>query len=374
MGRVGENEGERNPGEGMADDMSEGMQCSDHPYRSNPGGVCAFCLQEKLGKLVSSKSSDPFFAPPPPSSSSSSPPSFQSSHLTASASIRMSFLSTKSRCSKSKPLNSGAVALKRSKSVAPQHLPAPLLNNVASNSPRKKSFWSFLTLVHSSSATIPSTATKRRSTSSPSPSSSNAGIGRDLPKETKNGRKSETSSSSSAAAVATDDDPIPGGSQASASFGRKVARSRSVGCGSRSFSGDFLERISNGLGDCALRRVESQREAKPKSSIHRHRDDQDNEDNQIKDRVKCSGIFGGFGVISSSTYWISATATAARAFDSRLPATSSGGIPRGRTKSLAWIFSSPMKAFRAGGSSGQTTIIPATNAAANPSMLVVRGT
>ncbi|KAG0462572.1 hypothetical protein HPP92_021048 [Vanilla planifolia] len=127
----------------MADDMSEGMQCSDHPYRSNPGGVCAFCLQEKLGKLVSSKSSDPFFAPPPPSSSSSSPPSFQSSHLTASASIRMSFLSTKSRCSKSKPLNSGAVALKRSKSVAPQHLPAPLLNNVASNSPRKKSF-SFL--------------------------------------------------------------------------------------------------------------------------------------------------------------------------------------------------------------------------------------
>ncbi|KAG0461066.1 hypothetical protein HPP92_021363 [Vanilla planifolia] len=135
---------------------------------------------------------------------------------------------------KSKPLNSGAVALKRSKSVAPQHLPAPLLNNVASNSPRKKSFCSFLTLVHSSSATIPSTATKRRSTSYPSPSSSNAGIGRDLPKETKNGRKSETSSSSSAAAVATDDDPIPGGSQASASFGRKVARSRSVGCGSRS--------------------------------------------------------------------------------------------------------------------------------------------
>ncbi|KAF5201129.1 Myristoylated alanine-rich c-kinase, partial [Thalictrum thalictroides] len=48
-------------------------------------------------------------------------------------------------------------------------------------------------------------------------------------------------------------------------FGRKVARSRSVGCGSRSFSGDLLERISTGFGDCTLRRVESQREAKHSS-------------------------------------------------------------------------------------------------------------
>ncbi|KAK9092991.1 hypothetical protein Syun_027902 [Stephania yunnanensis] len=44
------------------------------------------------------------------------------------------------------------------------------------------------------------------------------------------------------------------------SLGRKVGRSRSVGCGSRSmsFSGDFLERLSTGFGDCTvLRRVES---------------------------------------------------------------------------------------------------------------------
>ncbi|PWA69027.1 hypothetical protein CTI12_AA299990 [Artemisia annua] len=33
------------------------------------------------------------------------------------------------------------------------------------------------------------------------------------------------------------------------SFDRKVSRSRSVGCGSRSFSGDFFERISTGFGD-----------------------------------------------------------------------------------------------------------------------------
>ncbi|GLT64067.1 hypothetical protein SLA2020_365810 [Shorea laevis] len=38
------------------EDMGDGMQCSDHPYRNNPSGICAFCLQEKLGKLVSSSS------------------------------------------------------------------------------------------------------------------------------------------------------------------------------------------------------------------------------------------------------------------------------------------------------------------------------
>uniref|UniRef100_A0A803LLA6 Uncharacterized protein n=1 Tax=Chenopodium quinoa TaxID=63459 RepID=A0A803LLA6_CHEQI len=34
------------------DDMcSDGMQCTDHPYRTTSpgGGICAFCLQDKLG-------------------------------------------------------------------------------------------------------------------------------------------------------------------------------------------------------------------------------------------------------------------------------------------------------------------------------------
>ncbi|OAY80752.1 hypothetical protein ACMD2_18727 [Ananas comosus] len=89
--------------------------CSEHPYRSSPaGGICAFCLQEKLGKLVTSSKSTPFFPlvhppppapapappplPPPPrpndsvnnncsSSSNSSPPSFRSLDAAASSSF-----------------------------------------------------------------------------------------------------------------------------------------------------------------------------------------------------------------------------------------------------------------------------------------------
>ncbi|CAK9155645.1 unnamed protein product, partial [Ilex paraguariensis] len=59
------------------------------------------------------------------------------------------------------------------------------------------------------------------------------------------------------------------------SLDRKVSRSKSVGYGgSRSFSGDFFERISTGFGDCALCRVESQRKDKSRAktgfpTIHR---------------------------------------------------------------------------------------------------------
>uniref|UniRef100_A0A0E0QR71 Uncharacterized protein n=1 Tax=Oryza rufipogon TaxID=4529 RepID=A0A0E0QR71_ORYRU len=53
----------------------------------------------------------------------------------------------------------------------------------------------------------------------------------------------------------------------SSSFRRKVVRLRSVGCGSRSFLGDFLELLSTGFSDCVLRRVESHCEPKPKSSV-----------------------------------------------------------------------------------------------------------
>lgn len=53
--------------------------CSEHRFKStsssNPGGICAFCLQEKLGKLVSS--SFPL-QPVIPSCSSSPSPSFRS--------------------------------------------------------------------------------------------------------------------------------------------------------------------------------------------------------------------------------------------------------------------------------------------------------
>ncbi|MCE3215428.1 hypothetical protein HAX54_002368, partial [Datura stramonium] len=62
--------------EGIQEDMGDGnMICTNHPYKNNtPGGICAFCLQEKLGKLVSSSFPSAVF----PSSSSSSTPSFRS--------------------------------------------------------------------------------------------------------------------------------------------------------------------------------------------------------------------------------------------------------------------------------------------------------
>ncbi|KAL7255347.1 hypothetical protein ACSBR1_009490 [Camellia fascicularis] len=44
-----------------------------------------------------------------------------------------------------------------------------------------------------------------------------------------------------------------------AAFSQRVSRSRSVTCKSKSFSGDFFERISTGFEDYTLRQVESQR-------------------------------------------------------------------------------------------------------------------
>ncbi|XP_020574903.1 uncharacterized protein LOC110020939 [Phalaenopsis equestris] len=345
----------RGGGAVMADEMGEGMQCSDHPYRNNTGGICAFCLQEKLGKLVSSsKLSDPFFSvPPPPSSSSSSPPSFPPSDLPSyPSSTRISFLSTKQRRRKMKTHSAAedpkaeSLILNRSKSVAPR---ARGQITDVSESPRKKSFWSFLTLSYSSSiSSAPistSFITKRRSTSSSSAVAGNCVT--ELPKSAKEEEAS-----------AGNDDASPSGSQASSSFGRTVARSRSVGCGSRSFSGDFLERISNGFGDCTLRRVESHREAKQKASIHRSEGhENENEEQRIKERIKCGGIFVGLGM---TAYWLSATSTADACGESgRLPVGRRGRTPHGRTKSWAWAFASPMRAFRPGGGGGQTTIIAA---------------
>ncbi|KAG0458221.1 hypothetical protein HPP92_023378 [Vanilla planifolia] len=377
-------------GIGKAEDMVEGMNCNDHPYRTNTGGICAFCLQEKLGKLVS-KSSDPFFsAPPPYSSSSSSPPSFPSSHLSASASsaaTRFSFASDKSNRRKKKmptsatgsirtlevasvDTNTGGHVHKGSKEVALKSLRS---HAEASCSPRKKSLWSFLTLSYSSPAILSSISNKRRSTSSASTLSDAATSGGDLPKiarkDEKTSRREQDEASSSAATV----DTSPSGSHASASFGRRVARSRSMGCGSRSFSGDFLERISNGFSDCTLRRAESHREAKPKASVDR-RDTNGNvndDEQRIKERVKCGGIFTGLGIFSSSTFWLSASNPLED--HDRLRSIRRGGAPHGR-KHWGWAFASPMWAFRPGGSGGvQSVVITSggSHGGSNPSTLIV---
>ncbi|KAK4281151.1 hypothetical protein QN277_012676 [Acacia crassicarpa] len=39
---------------GVDEEMADGMQCSDYPYRTNPHKICPPCFQEKLGKLFSS--------------------------------------------------------------------------------------------------------------------------------------------------------------------------------------------------------------------------------------------------------------------------------------------------------------------------------
>ncbi|XP_009782617.1 uncharacterized protein LOC107770263 [Nicotiana tabacum] len=61
--------------EGVQENIGEGIfQCTNHPYKNNttPGGICPFCLQEKLGNLVSSSAVFPSY------SSSSSTSSFKS--------------------------------------------------------------------------------------------------------------------------------------------------------------------------------------------------------------------------------------------------------------------------------------------------------
>ncbi|KAF8079682.1 hypothetical protein N665_1006s0007 [Sinapis alba] len=69
------------------EDMSDGMQCINHPFTKNPGGICALCLQEKLGKLVSSSFPLPKHLS---SSSSTSSPSFRSDSVVSTTTTTVS--------------------------------------------------------------------------------------------------------------------------------------------------------------------------------------------------------------------------------------------------------------------------------------------
>ena len=111
----------------------------------------------------------------------------------------------------------------------------------------------------------------------------------------------DESSSSNKVVVETPVSSVGSGAGGS-SLERKVLRSRSVGCGSRSFSGDFFERISNGFGDCALKRNESQREHTKAISNGEAAD-------ATSEMVKCGGIFGGFMIMTSSSSSTSASST-----------------------------------------------------------------
>uniref|UniRef100_A0A1D1XKD3 Uncharacterized protein n=1 Tax=Anthurium amnicola TaxID=1678845 RepID=A0A1D1XKD3_9ARAE len=509
------------------DGVGDGMLCAEHPLysqRSNPGGICALCLQEKLGRLVSSSSSfhskppssHTFFypsalapaAPPYSSDSPSSPPSSSlrpgvaepgaaatgaygraagmgrpnstlSSHDpgrhrsssanrasggrgrmipflytthgrkkkasgssssssdatgTSGAAGTRKVMSSTTSCSSLSAMSTTTSSssgsgnnnpvFKRSKSVATRPtggFPDPYRATGAItedpeklDSPRKKSFWSFLYLYshqqqdlhHPSSSHRSTTTAKRRGAGGSGSSSSTiattsaiatpyirdikllpqppqlpaittASVTSSKPHEdAKTPRRDHppaaaamASNVTAARGEAADDSP-GSGSQASSSFGRKVARSRSVGCGSRSFSGDFLERISTGFGDCTLRRVESQREAKHSVSasggkimVH-HRGSGEDQELPPPTRVRCGGIFGGFYSSSSSSYWLpDDLGTGCSGAGGRVPAAAEGGTPHAR-RGWVWAFASPMRAFRASSSSStkQATIVSVNGA------------
>lgn len=391
-----------------AADAGDGILCVDHPNRSNPGGVCAFCLQEKLGELVSSSKSTHFQHPPSSSSSFSSPSSFRSDlagggvvgHDGAAIGRgnKFPFLAaghsenkrsgrklvaggtTHASASIAVAKNGGGLGLKRSKSVAPRRIGSSLAQvgdgsgrsngetaAAAADCPRKKSFWSFLyhssvSSASASSSTANGNINRRRSTSSSSGGVCDGHSNQQqppTPPPTALDKLEATHGTPIQLGQNGGGKESPSGVQASSSFGRKVARSRSVGCGSRSFSGDFLERISTGLGDCTLRRVESHREAKPKNTLHLDADG-DPHRPRMKERVKCGGLFGGFGMMSS--YWLSAAAAAPdEDFDGGLrtsvstPGAKAGVTPHGRTRSWGLAFPSPMRAFRPYSSTSRST-------------------
>ncbi|KVH91985.1 uncharacterized protein DDB_G0271670-like [Cynara cardunculus var. scolymus] len=348
----------------MEDDTGDGsMLCTDHPFKNNTpaGGICAFCLQEKLGKLVSSSFPIAVF----PASSSSSSPSFRSAETTTNPTSllpsnttnpttttttttttannndhyhyysnrsRILYLLTSQKKKKSKDLNiivdahananKNHLVFKRSKSTATPR--ARFMEN-DSDTPNKRGFWSFLYLA----------------------------------------KHSKTISSSGAARLQTcpqdKDMMVVEEKECEASFDRKVSRSRSVGCGSRSFSGDLFERISTGFGDCTLRRVESQREGKSKVSGN----------DCIKERVRCGGLFSGFMITSSSSssssssYWVGSNPNEGNG--------KGGGVQHSRSKSWGWALASPMRAFsKPSSNSKREKQNPSPNLGAIPSLLSVR--
>ncbi|XP_057468484.1 uncharacterized protein LOC130757697 [Actinidia eriantha] len=373
--------------EALQEDTGEGnMQCTSHPYKShqNPGGICAFCLQEKLGKLVSSSFPIAVF----PSSSSSSSPSFRSEFVaptnTCTLPVRQntSTNTTKKECqyyqnhprraripfllaqkkkkvgvSLSTDPSQARIDLKRSKSTTTPRRGVHFVGVDEGDDefgPRKRGFWSFLYMSKHASV--------RKSEKPNNEICYSSSVGAF-------GQRSRETQKREEFVVVEENDESPN----QASFDRKVSRSRSVGCGSRSFSGDFFERISTGFGDCTLRRVESQREGKPKAAAG---GGGGGGKDCIKERVKCGGIFGGFMVTSSSSssssssYWVSSSSGEDGGVGAKMAVT--GQLAHGRSKSWGWALASPIRAFKPSSVKREkNTTTPNLNAI--PSLLAVGG-
>lgn len=287
------------------------MTCTKHPnnqHNKNPGGICALCLQEKLGNLVSASLPIANFPPASFSFRSESTRTFGHSLSINNRKPRIPFLS-----------NKNATSLQRSKSTAAASFPDGQQNQ------QRRSFWSFLYYSKSRRAGL---------SSANSNSSSNNRVG-----VMSSTRASSVGQSATTTVIAEEEE----NSHAhTASTANKVSRSRSVGCGSGSFSGDFFER----LGDCKIRRVESQRQSNVAAAAGV---DQQQQHKGIKERVRCGGIFGGFNLTSQ---WVPSTVVeeeeeAAKSTTGRMNASSSSSssMMHGRSRSWAWALGSPLRAF-----------------------------
>ncbi|KAG2305564.1 hypothetical protein Bca4012_059621 [Brassica carinata] len=356
-------------------DMGDGMQCINHPYTKNPGGICPLCLQEKLGKLVTSSFPLPKHLS---SSSSTSSPSFRSDSVgsTAAASASLSRNVTDNNNNNNNNKLPFLLANKKKKMLT-----ASTANIVYKRShsttayggsdltPRKKNgFWSFLHLHsykhHTSSKKVGNFRTKHSDNTLSETETTTTIVGTSLSSSSGSKRVNGGGSGNrNGIDVIVEEDVV--------TSERKVSRSRSVGCGSRSFSGEFFERITHGFGDCTLRRVESQREG-------------NNNNNKVKvgssvgvrEIVRCGGIFGGFMIMtpssssSSSSSWVSSSSSAEQHHQGH----------GGRYRSWGWAFASPMRAFSYSSSSGKrgrvisdsTSKNTAPNLDAMPSLLTVR--
>lgn len=395
----------------LHEEMGEGsMPCMNHLYRnSTPGGICAFCLQEKLGKLVSSSFSVGVF----PSSASSSTSfrsdfggtttttsagaaSLQSHHFVSSSTntgsvkyndigyynrrSRLLFILTQRRKKKKDEAitcsDSKSVVFKRSKSTSTLRNGVQFLNdeNYSEDFNRqKRGFWSFRFL--SKHSTNKKAGKNCEDVNFPSATHSTVSSSTVIISSSVNNCGAAVLSRNGEDLVVVDEN----GSPDEISFEGKVSRSRSVGCGSRSFSGDFFERISTGFGDCTLRRVESQREGKAKvTSLHRNGvNNTSNEKDYMKERVKCGGIFSGLIIPLSSSSSSSSNEDNNLHGKSISAAHSSVRNPSHvRSKSWGWAFASPMRAFGKP-STGKKVAVSSKNATHNldeiPSLLAVSG-
>lgn len=214
------------------------MQCVDHPFKNNSptGGICALCLQEKLGKLVSS----PF--------------------LVTNTSVSQSLTSHHS--SSVLPINTNTHPYHQFKKSKIPFIPTHQNKNQNASSSSSSSNHSNAVIFNRSKSTV-----MHRQAGTNCIESDNAG---DLSTPHKRGfwsfshfsKRPKIKQLACIAKIKNEESFVA--EENGRALDRKVSRSRSVGGGNWSFSGDFLGRMSSRFGECALRRVESQSEGKPR--------------------------------------------------------------------------------------------------------------